>query len=74
MALIFLIGAGFNGMYLKNETFGERPFRDYFSLLAWGLGAEASREAIASAIEDWGLADLNKNYPSSVILRKLLSF
>ena len=47
VALILLIGAGFNEMYFKNETFGERPFGDYFSLLAWGFGAEASREAIA---------------------------
>ncbi|MEM7593822.1 MAG: hypothetical protein AAF383_20310 [Cyanobacteria bacterium P01_A01_bin.83] len=47
VALILLISAGFNEMYLKNETFGERPFEDYFSLLAWGFGAEASREAIA---------------------------
>ena len=61
VALILLIGAGFNEMYLKNETFGERPFGDYFALLAWGFGAEASREAIASAIEGWGLAGLDKN-------------
>ena len=52
VALILLIGTGFNEMYLKNETFGERPFADYFSLLAWGFGAEASREAIANAIKD----------------------
>lgn len=61
VALILLIGAGFNEMYLKNETFGERPFGDYFSLIAWGFGAEASREVIANAIEGWGLAGLNKN-------------
>ena len=45
----------------KNETFGERPFGDYFSLLAWGFGAEASREAIANAVAGWGLSGLDKN-------------
>ena len=61
VALILLIGAGFNEMYLKNETFGERPFGDYFALLAWGFGAEASREAISNAIAGWGLSGLDKN-------------
>ncbi len=60
LALILLVGTGFNEMYLKNETFGENPFGDYFSLLAWGFGAEASREAIAKAVEGWGLAGLDK--------------
>lgn len=48
-------------MYLKEETFGERPFGDYFALLAWGFGAEASREAIAKAVEGWGSSGLDKN-------------
>ena len=52
------MGAGFTEMYLKQATFGEKPFGDYFSLLAWGFGAEASREAIAKAVEGWGLAGL----------------
>ncbi len=60
VALILLVGAGFNEIYLKQETFGERPFADYFSLLAWGFGAEASRDAIAKTVEGWGLARLDK--------------
>lgn len=60
IALILLVGAGFSELYLDNETFGNRPFRDYFALLAWGFGAEASREAIAKAVEGWGLAGLDK--------------
>ncbi|WP_019505717.1 hypothetical protein [Pleurocapsa sp. PCC 7319] len=60
IALLLLVGAGFSELYIDNETFGDRPFRDYFSLLAWGFGAEASREAIAKAIEGWGLAGLDK--------------
>ena len=61
IALILLVGAGFNEMYLKEETFGERPFGDYFALLAWGFGAEASREEIAKAVEGRGLSGLDKN-------------
>ena len=61
IALILLVGAGFNEMYLKEDTFWEKPFGDYFALLAWGFGAEASREAIAKAVEGWGLSGLNKN-------------
>ena len=60
IALLLLVGAGFSELYIDNETFGNKPFRDYFSLLAWGFGAEASREAIAKAIEGWGLAGLDK--------------
>ena len=60
IALLLLVGAGFSELYDKNNTFGEQPFRDYFSLLAWGFGAEASRDAIAKAIEGWGLAGLDK--------------
>ena len=61
IALLLLIGAGFSELYVENETFGERPFRDYFALLAWGFGAEASRDAISKAIEGWGLAGLDKD-------------
>ena len=60
IALSLLVGAGFNEMYLKQETFGAKPFADYFSLLAWGFGAEASRDAIAKTVEGWGLAGLDK--------------
>ncbi len=60
IALLLLIGAGFSELYVENETFGEQPFRDYFSLLAWGFGAEASRDAIAKAVEGWGFAGLDK--------------
>ena len=61
IALLLLIGAGFSELYVENETFGEQAFRDYFALLAWGFGAEASRDAISKAIEGWGLAGLDKN-------------
>ena len=60
IALSLLVGAGFNEMYLKRETFGAKPLADYFSLLAWGFGAEASRDAIAKAVEGWGVAGLDK--------------
>lgn len=61
IALMLLVGAGFNEMYLKQDTFGERPFGDYFALIAWGFGAEASRDAIGKTLEGWGLSGLDKN-------------
>jgi hypothetical protein len=40
------MGSGFNQLYVENPTFGANPWKDYFALLAWGFGAEASRESI----------------------------
>ncbi|MGL4650627.1 MAG: hypothetical protein ACRC1H_14560, partial [Caldilineaceae bacterium] len=34
-------GAGFQELYVDNPIFGARRWFDYFTLLAWGLGAEA---------------------------------
>ena len=46
----FLAGTGFNQLYLENPTFGSSGLRDYFALLAWGFGAEATRSAITNAL------------------------
>lgn len=46
----FLAGTGFNQLYLENPTFGSSGPRDYFALLAWGFGAEATRSAITNAL------------------------
>ncbi|MEM9806385.1 MAG: hypothetical protein AAF959_13995, partial [Cyanobacteria bacterium P01_D01_bin.56] len=46
----FLAGTGFNQLYLENQTFGSSGLRDYFALLAWGFGAEATRSAITNAL------------------------
>lgn len=55
IALLFLTGAGFNQLYVDNPTFGANPGKDYFALLAWGFGAEATRDAITKMIQGWGL-------------------
>jgi hypothetical protein len=46
----FLAGAGFNQLYLENPTFGSSGLRDYFALLAWGFGAEATRSTVTTAL------------------------
>ena len=46
----FLAGTGFNQLYLENPTFGSGGLRDYFALLAWGFGAEATRSSITNAL------------------------
>ena len=46
----FLAGTGFNQLYLENPTFGSRGLQDYFALLAWGFGAEATRSAITNVL------------------------
>jgi hypothetical protein len=56
---IFLLGnAGFTQLYLANGTFGNRGVVDYFSLLAWGFGAEATRETVARVLQEWKLPGL----------------
>ena len=46
----FLAGTGFNQLYLENPTFGSSGLRDYFALLAWGFGSEATRSAVTNAL------------------------
>lgn len=58
IAVVFLAGAGFIELYVEKDTFGANPWQDYFALLAWGFGAEASRDAIAKVVRDWGLPGL----------------
>ena len=55
IAIVFLAGAGFNQLYVDNTTFGANPWKDYFALLAWGFGAEATRDAVTKMVQGWGL-------------------
>jgi len=55
IALIFLAGSGFSQLYVDNPTFGANPWKDYFALLAWGFGAEATRDAVTKMVQGWGL-------------------
>lgn len=48
----FLVGEGFNQLYLAQPTFGISPMSDYLGLLAWGFGAEASRDAVVKVIQE----------------------
>lgn len=54
VTLILLAGAGFNQLYITKPTFGASPWSDYLSLLAWGFGAEATRDAVTKVVRDWG--------------------
>ncbi|AFZ22034.1 hypothetical protein [Allocoleopsis franciscana] len=58
VAVVFLAGAGFNQLYVSQPTFGANPWSDYFTLLAWGFGAEATRESVTKVVRDWGLPGL----------------
>ncbi len=55
IAVLLLAGAGFGELYVANGTFGANAWGDYFALLAWGFGAEATRAAITQMVRDWGL-------------------
>lgn len=56
LAWLLLAGAGFGELYVSRATFGASAWADYFTLLAWGFGAEASRQAVTEVVRGWGLA------------------
>ena len=58
IAIILLGGAGFTQLYAANSTFGANGLTAYFALLAWGFGAEATRETVTKALQDWNLPGL----------------
>lgn len=58
IALTLLAGAGFIELYVAKATFGANYWSDYFTLLAWGFGAEATRESITKVVRDWGIVGL----------------
>jgi hypothetical protein len=47
----FMCGLGFSQVYAGNVTFGANPGADYYGLLAWGFGAEATRDGLAKALQ-----------------------
>jgi hypothetical protein len=55
IAVALLAGAGFSELYVAKAAFGANAWGDYFTLLAWGFGAEATRAAIAQMVRNWGL-------------------
>lgn len=55
VALVVLIGAGFAELYIARPAFGANAWGDYFALLAWGFGSEATRAAVTEMLRGWGL-------------------
>jgi|GEM_PF-1010563 len=53
IAIFLLAGAGFTQLYAANKTFGSNGLTEYFALLAWGFGAEATRETVTKVLQDW---------------------
>lgn len=58
IAIVFLAGAGFSQLYVDKPTFGENPWNDYSALMAWGFGAEATRDAVTKVVQGWSLPGL----------------
>jgi hypothetical protein len=58
IAVGLLAGAGFGQLYASQPMFGANGWSDYFTLLAWGFGAEATRDAITKVVRDWKLPGL----------------
>jgi len=60
IAVGLLAGAGFGQLYASQPIFGANGWSDYFTLLAWGFGAEATRDAITKVVRDWRLPGLSR--------------
>ena len=52
IAIILLVGTGFNQLYLAQAAFGANPWGDYFALFLWGFAAEASRAALTDVLRN----------------------
>ena len=60
ISIVFLAGAGFNQLYVDKPTFGANPWKDYSALMAWGFGAEATRDAVTRVLQGTGVPGFNK--------------
>ncbi|NEO11899.1 MULTISPECIES: hypothetical protein [unclassified Moorena] len=58
IAIVLLAGSGFIELYTYKSTFGANLWGDYGVLLAWGFGAEASRDAITKVVANLDLPGL----------------
>ena len=56
VAVVFLALAGFMELYGARVDFGANGIGDYFTLLAWGFGAEATRASIADMVQGWSIS------------------
>ncbi|MCP4398155.1 MAG: hypothetical protein GY801_12765 [bacterium] len=57
IAVLLLAWAGFEKLYVARPDFGMTPSSDYFSLLLWGFGAEATRASIIELIQGRSASD-----------------
>ncbi len=55
IALVLVAGAGFIELYANKPAFGANVWGDYFTLLAWGFGSEATRAAVSDLVRSWNL-------------------
>lgn len=55
IALVLVAGAGFIELYANKPGFGANMWGDYFTLLAWGFGSEATRAAVTELVRSWNL-------------------
>lgn len=55
IALVLIAGAGFIELYANKPVFGANVWGDYFTLIAWGFGAEATRAAVTELVRSWNL-------------------
>jgi hypothetical protein len=60
VAILMLSGAGFQQLYLSNVTFGSAGLGDYLTLLAWGFGAEVTRDSVTKALKKLRLPGLKE--------------
>lgn len=49
-SVVVMAAVGFNSLYVENPIFGANIFADYFSLVAWGFGAEATRDTVTKVV------------------------
>jgi len=56
VAVVFLALAGFVELYGGRIDFGAKGITDYFTLLVWGFGAEATRASIAEMVQGWSIS------------------
>jgi hypothetical protein len=56
VAVVFLALAGFVELYGGRIDFGANGIGDYFTLLVWGFGAEATRASITEMVQGWRIS------------------
>ncbi|MEO1519354.1 MAG: hypothetical protein AAFU78_01080 [Cyanobacteria bacterium J06633_2] len=57
ISVVVLAGGGFNELYIAKPTFGADVWSDYFALLAWGFGAEATRNTVTQVLRNTNESD-----------------